>query len=253
MKGSHESGHRNHQIQEEPALLQVRPRAEGPRPNDSRRRNLGAERHECPGLALHRPGSPDAHRSPRRVIRESLRSSSIERLRQQAARPDADFFYGAPVVIIASGESDSPTVAPDCAAGLEKSASALQQHQQVASDSGTLSPSFSLTSFSRLRGGSLRHAQPSHLQANEPNRLELWHRRRRECPPVPDATAATLSNGRFIVRPAPDLRTRRPRPLWRNHLEKSLNKSLLPLPLVPLNVQRVQHTPLVPVLLLLLL
>ncbi|MGO8693084.1 MAG: nitroreductase family protein [Rectinemataceae bacterium] len=53
------------------------------------------------------------------LIRESLRSSSIERLRQQAARPDADFFYGAPVVIIASGESDSPTVAPDCAAGLE--------------------------------------------------------------------------------------------------------------------------------------
>lgn len=53
------------------------------------------------------------------LIKESLRSSSIERLRQQSARPDADFFYGAPVVIIASGESDSPTVAPDCAAGLQ--------------------------------------------------------------------------------------------------------------------------------------
>jgi nitroreductase len=52
-------------------------------------------------------------------IRESLRSSIVERLRAMADNPEADFFYGAPVVVIASGEADSPTVAPDCAAALQ--------------------------------------------------------------------------------------------------------------------------------------
>jgi nitroreductase len=52
-------------------------------------------------------------------IRESLRVSSVERLRALAEKPQADFYYGAPVVVIASGEASSPTVGPDCAAGLQ--------------------------------------------------------------------------------------------------------------------------------------
>jgi nitroreductase len=52
-------------------------------------------------------------------IVDSLRNSSVERLRAQAQNPKADFYYGSPVVILATGEAGSPTVACDCAAGLQ--------------------------------------------------------------------------------------------------------------------------------------
>ena len=53
------------------------------------------------------------------LIKESLRSSIDERLRAMVERAQADFYYGAPVVVIASGEVESPTIAPDCALGLQ--------------------------------------------------------------------------------------------------------------------------------------
>jgi nitroreductase len=59
-------------------------------------------------------------------IKESLLGSSVERLRAQAARPGSAFYYGAPAVIIASGEADSPTAGPDCALGLQNMMLAAQ-------------------------------------------------------------------------------------------------------------------------------
>ncbi len=53
------------------------------------------------------------------LIRDSLRDSKIERFKAIAADPKSDLFYGAPVVVIASGEADGPTSAPDCALGLQ--------------------------------------------------------------------------------------------------------------------------------------
>jgi len=53
------------------------------------------------------------------LIAQSLRSSSVERLRAMAEKPSADFYYSSPVVVIASGEASAPTVACDCAAGLQ--------------------------------------------------------------------------------------------------------------------------------------
>ena len=59
-------------------------------------------------------------------IKESLLGSSVERLRAQAARPGSAFYYGAPAVVIASGESDGPTSGPDCALGLQNMMLAAQ-------------------------------------------------------------------------------------------------------------------------------
>jgi nitroreductase len=65
--------------------------------------------------------SPDALKRLNAIIREAAGRSSDERLKSLGKDPDANFFYKAPAVILASNEEKVPSPWSDCAAGLENS------------------------------------------------------------------------------------------------------------------------------------
>jgi nitroreductase len=63
--------------------------------------------------------SPDALKKLNAIIRDAASRSSDERMKSLGRDPDANFFYRAPAVIIASNEETLPSPWSDCAAGLE--------------------------------------------------------------------------------------------------------------------------------------